>query len=59
MREEFGKLRYISCIGHLVNGIGKACEGLHDFKVSSKVENARKLPNDEKKWEADFDDQEI
>lgn len=35
VREEFGVLRHISCMGHLINGIGQACVGLHNFKVPS------------------------
>lgn len=46
VRGEFGVLQHISCMSHLINGIGQACVGLKNFKVPSEIENPRELPED-------------
>lgn len=53
MREEFGILKHISCIAHLINGIGQECIGLHNYKVPSEAENTREIPDNEEDFELD------
>ena len=55
VREEFGVLKHISCIAHLINCIGQDCIGLHSvhtYQVPSETEAVREIPDNEEELDS-------
>ncbi|KAK3922547.1 Zinc finger BED domain-containing protein 4 [Frankliniella fusca] len=56
IREEFGVLKHVTCIAHLINGVGQAAVGLDKYVVPSERDRVEELPDNEDEIDDHDDD---